>query len=64
MREPKVEPASLPDKKDLVMLNKNKKIRKLYEQQAILYGVDILDDNLMAFFEAYGSADKEKKRTK
>ena len=63
-REPKREPVIIPERKDLIVLNQRKRLRKIYEQQAILYGVDILDDNMDEIFQAIGNREKEKRRDK
>jgi len=61
-REPKKEPVQIPEKKDIVVLNQRKRIRKIFEQQAIMYGVDILDSNIEEIMMAKKSREREKKR--
>ena len=43
-RDPKIEIVELPAREEIVIIKKSHKLTQLLKQQAILYGVDILDE--------------------
>mmetsp|Transcript_37524 Transcript_37524/g.57482 ORF Transcript_37524/g.57482 Transcript_37524/m.57482 type:complete len:201 (+) Transcript_37524:668-1270(+) len=64
IREPRMEPVILPDSQDAFKMSKRRRVKHLFEQQAIMYGVNILDDDLDAQLEVYGNRERERMREK
>ena len=48
MKDPKMEPLIIPPEEELEKLSRKRRLKKLLERQAIMYGIDVLDTQASA----------------
>ena len=43
MKDPEMKPLAIPCKEELEKMSRKRRLKKLLERQAVMYGIDVLD---------------------